>query len=585
MPRIKTTQPAPDKHKGQRSQELPLYLTRYVPVWSQPKWQESDFWRAVVLNQPFATICRETLISNVITLDWKIEPRDSQLRDEYRDEIDYYTKFLEHTGEYDYTQIVEWLLADMLDLPFGGASELGYMGDSPENRLVWMRPLDGGTLFPTHSMKYPVGQSIKENPTNIVYFPKHAVARLYMSPRTELLREGWGMAPPEKIYLAIELLRRGDNYYANLLLDTPEVGILDLMDMAKEDAEDWVKSWRDMLTGIDAFKIPVLYQHTQPAKFIPFTRSPAEITYDKTTMRYAAITAAGYGMSLSDIGLQVVSGGGETLAGSIRQERRMRKTGFGRLKKKVKYFFDRILPDYLEFKWIDLDDEMSVAIGRARLASATAFGQMITDNVLTPKEARLQLIADGQITISIPEEIPENELPEMGDDDKTKSAERPSMLGRPVAATAGGHGEVRGGVFTQSIAATLFENEKLLDILADASIKTRSDIMDTDLLDAIELPVTDIKNDWDEKYLAYSQRNGISYEDTVEDFSSALEYVIYDTENYIKQSLSSLLIMYNALDGDSDINELLEIVYNRSIAHVSDEIIKILKQFGENKNG
>ena len=58
--------------------------------------------------------------------------------------------------------------------------------------------------------------------------------------------------------------------------------------------------------------------------------------FDRVTVKYAAIVAAGYGISLSDIGIQVTASGGETLAGSIRQERRTRKTGFARFKKKMK---------------------------------------------------------------------------------------------------------------------------------------------------------------------------------------------------------------------------------------------------------
>jgi hypothetical protein len=460
---------------------------------------------------------------------------------------------------------------------------LGYIGDNPINSLAWIRPLDGGTLFPTHNMKYPVGQSIKENPTNVVYFPKHAIARIYMSPRTDLMREGWGMAPPEKIYLALELLRRGDSYYANLLLDTPEVGILDLMDMAKEDAEDWVKSWRDMLTGIDAFKIPVLYQHTQAAKFIPFTRSPAEIAYDKTTMRYAAITAAGYGMSLSDIGLQVVSGGGETLAGSIRQERRTRKTGFGKLKKKVKFFIDRILPEYLEFKWIDLDDEISVAIGRARLANATAFSSLIDKQILTPKEARLQLLADGQITISIPEEIPDADKTQFDELGSGNSAERPSMLGRPVAPTAGGQGEVRNGVLSRSVREFIY-NQQMLEAVVDNDLVSRSDD-DYPELDFASLPVQEIKDEWGSIFLSYSAKNNAIDNDTLEIFLSELELVIYDTENKLKKQIVDTMVIYNDVDSNGSINELLEIVYNWAIRYLSDVIVKLMKTYGENKNG
>jgi len=458
MPKVKTTMPPPSREKGQRSLDLPdIYFNRILPLWRQPEWFHADMWRNVVASQPFAMVAKDTIIQNVLALDWKIEPRDSTQRDELKSDIDYYTKFFENNGNYDYTQIIEWIGSDLLDLPFGAAAELGRQSDDPNGRLIWMKLLDGGTLFPTLNDDWPVGQLLKEAPSVPVIFPAHAINRIYMSPRTWIRREGWGVAPPEKIYLALELLNRGDYYYANLLLDTPEVGILDLGDMEKSSAAEWVDAWKSLLGGIDPFKVPVLYEHTSQAKFISFSRSPTEMMFDKATMKYAAILAAGYGLSLSDIGIQAVTSGGETLAGSIRQERRTRKTGVGIVKKKFKYFFDRILPAELSFNFIDLDDEVSVAIGRSRLANATAWGMLIDKRIFTPEEARQQTIADGLVSISVPEEVPaDSEFPEpqapFG-----QSPERPSMLGRPVAPSAGGQGEVRSDVFSSNL-------NKVLDI-------------------------------------------------------------------------------------------------------------------------
>jgi len=161
--------------------------------------------------------------------------------------------------------------------------------------------------------------------------------------------------------------------------------------------------------------------------------------FDKAIMKYAGICAAGYGLTLSDLGFSATSSGGETLAGGIRQERNTRKTGLAVAKKKNAAFFTRMLPPELKFTFIDLDDELSVALGRARLANATAWGQMIDKKVFTPEEARMQTIADGLITISVPEKVPESEFPEL-----TPSAqERPGMLGKPVSPSTGGYGEVK----------------------------------------------------------------------------------------------------------------------------------------------
>jgi hypothetical protein len=233
----------------------------------------------------------------------------------------------------------------------------------------------------------------------------------------------------------------------NLLLDTPEAGILDLGDMEKSSAEEWVQAWRDMLNGIDPFKIPVLYEHEKPVNWIPFTRSPTEIMFDKAILRYGAILTAGYGITLSDIGYPSSTSGGDTLAGTIRNERISRASGKGTTRAKLKAFFNKMLPKYLKYVYIDLDDETSVAMGRARLATATALGLMVDKLMLSPEEGRQQMIADGLINISIPEKLPAEIKAKQEQKDQLlnqpKSNERPAMLGKPVAPSQGGYGEVR----------------------------------------------------------------------------------------------------------------------------------------------
>jgi hypothetical protein len=456
--RIKHTAPAPSRHPHQRQLALPDYLYRVLPAWRNPEWLEASAWRAAVQQQPVAVTCRETLISNMVSLDWKIEPRESDQRDELKEDIDYYTKFFEYTGDYDYQELLEWVLKDALDLPFGGAVELGWENDTPpsetsNSKLLWIEPLDGGTLYPTLDTDYPVGQILREYITSEVYFPKYAISRVYCSPKTDIRRKGWGMAPPEQIFLALQLINRGDLYYANLLLDTPEVGILDLGDIDAVSAKQWVESWQNLLRGVDPFKIPVLYEHEKPAQFISFTRSPTEITFNNTILHYTALVTSGYGMSLSDIGMQVSSSGGETLAGSIRQERRTRKTGFARIKNKTRLFWNRMLPPSLEWKYTDIDDELAVALGRARLATATALGLIADKGMISPQEGRLQLISDGLMDISMPEELPEDAKPvferqfENSPFGGGQSQERPGLLGKPIAPSQGGYGESKAELY------------------------------------------------------------------------------------------------------------------------------------------
>ena len=437
MPRVKKTYPTPSRKTGQRSVD-PLYLNRILPQWNRPGWLTGQQWRTVVEMQPTALACRNTMNANISALEWAIEARDSTQRDESKPEIQYYTKLIEHGGDLDYVGLVEWIGKDAQDLPFGGAAEIIREGDSPDGKVKWILPLDGATCFPTENYNFPVGQAYNGEE---VYFPDYAVDRIYISPRPQIDRKGWGVAPPEAIYMAMEMLGRGDIYYASLLMDTPQAGILDLGDMAQDSAQEWIEAWKSLLGGIDPFKIPVLYEHTQKAEFISFTKSPADLMFDKALSKYVILTCAGYGMSTSDIGLPSTSSGGETLAGSIRQERRTRRTGHALMKKKWINFWNKILPENLQFKFIDLDDEVSVAMGRARLASATAFNILITSGTITPNEGRQQLIADGLFTITMPETIEGGDKPQPPANKANNT--NSNMLGKPISPSQGGYGEVK----------------------------------------------------------------------------------------------------------------------------------------------
>ena len=508
MPRAKTAAPRPSREKGQRSLDLPEALIRHVPAWKTKALTDGTVWRNIVDAQPIAGLCRETIISNYISLDWKIEPKDSDRRDEMKEEIQYYTDFFTNTGDYDYETIIEWVGKDLLDIPFGGAVEVGREGDQPDGKVRWLEFVDGATLFPYPNKGWPVYQKVPHNPTQVVFFPKHAINRVYYSPNTAILKEGWGIPPPEKIYLALELLVRGDRYYANLLLDTPEAGILDLGDMSKESAEAWVKGFQQMMGGIDPMKIPVLYEHNNEVKFLPFGKPPTDLMFDRVTARYASIIAAGYGISLSDIGIQTTTSGGDTLAGSIRDERKSRRTGFARFKKKMISFFNFMLPKDLEYKIIDMDDELSVALGRARLANATAAAQYIDRKIFTPGEMRLQAIADGLISISVPEEIPEEEFPEEPMDGESK--ERTNMLGKPIAPSQGGHGEVlpRGDVFSDEIHRMLDVSDTAIRQLVRSAIKPMS-IQTQKVLEELDEDELSAWDDWYDEVLWGKDTEGI----------------------------------------------------------------------------
>lgn len=452
MARKKTPQSlTTDKHEGQQSARggLQSYFLRNVPLWNPPAWQEAAKWRLFVEKQSIASICRDTLANYLNSLDWMIVARDTEKKDELKGAIKHYTKLFERGNAYwwemDFSSQVEWFTKDLFTLPFGTASELGRLDDNPKGRVVWIRPLDGGTLAPTLNFEFPIVQSAPSTQLNPVFLSRDFSSRAYLSPRTELQREGWGYAPPERIWRAIEMVSTGDNYYAQFLIDTPEAGVLDLMDMDKSTAEEWVRGAQDLFFGVGALKIPVLYEHEQAAKWIPFGRPPSELMYDSVTMKYASIICSGYGLTLSDIGFSSDTGGGDTLAGTIRMERVGKSSGKALAKKKWLWYANQILPDALKWTWIDYDDERNVSKGRARLASAQAANSWINDRVFLPSEIRKQTIADGLFSIDLPEDIDENS-PEFKDVQNRQGVQgggnRASNLRTPQSPSMGGHGEI-----------------------------------------------------------------------------------------------------------------------------------------------
>lgn len=471
--------PQPSRERGQRSMLVSdAYFARMIPGWSQPSTLSSAQWRAWVAAQPVAVTCKETLVSNIADLDWKITPRESDMRDELKGLIKHYEKFFRRAGDsgLDWIGFLEWFINDLNDLPFGTAWEVGRKGDSPDGRAIWMEPIDGGTLYPTNNKDFPVFQYYNGYDAT---FPAHAVARAYLNPRPEIERKGWGIAPPEKIFMAMEMLARGDRYYAQLLLDIPPAGIFDLGDITWEDANTWIESFRTFTQGgsMESFKIPVLAEHTGEVKFIPLGKDPNAIMYDIITLKYAALVVAGYGMSLGDIGLQGSSASGETLAGSIRGEQKTNRTGKARNKGKIKYFIESILPPSLQFDFIDTDGERLSMLGRARLANATAMNQFREMEAISPEEGRLQMIQDGIFTISMPEKPPAEAKkpvePVMGAFGK-KPAERPGQVGAPQAPSLGGDGEVKKSLISFKPSNLDWTIESVVSIIAPNVYETLS---------------------------------------------------------------------------------------------------------------
>lgn len=419
---------------------LEVALYRVLPKWVSPRHMDGTLWRTVVRNQMMAMICRDTLVMEIVGLDWAIRARDLDRKDELQASVDHHTKVFLKGDEWGYDELVDRLLQDTLDIPFGGALET-LRNDNTDlderGQLEHIYNIDGATLAPTPDPDYPVVQYYNIGALPPIFLNQDEVDRIYLTPRAQIERRGFGMAPPERIYLALELLARGDRYYANLLLDTPAAGILDMVDISESAARAWVGSFQELMIGSEAFKVPVLYEHEKPVSWIPFTQSPAELLFDTTTLKYAALVTAGYGMTLRDIGIGDPQ---RTLASQMREGVQSSRHMFGLLTVKLKYMFDRILPPDLEWRPQRDDVETLVARGRARLAMARGYKEM-EGGPFTPEEVRRQAIEDGFVTIDIDPEWEEPTPPTtLGEEDFTQEHH---LLGEPKTPSQGGQGELR----------------------------------------------------------------------------------------------------------------------------------------------
>lgn len=450
---------ATTKEPKQKSLEAPSYLRRHLPNFLTPTWiEKGERWRQVVRNEPVAIICRDRLIVYAQALPWTITARDVKSEKKLEPDIKYYQEYVLR----DFDTILDLLWQDALDLPAGGNVELvrfprnvlptvehegeTYKVTQPNARghIYKIIHIDGATIAPTHDPEFPVMQKTPGDLANLVYFSRNEIGRIILTPRPEMRVKGYGMPPPQRIYMAISLTYYGHQYYAKLLLDTPEAGILDLLDMDRESAEEWVSSYQTLLQGVDPQKIGVLYEHTQAAKWIPFGRPPSEMSYDSISAKYSRIIAAGYWLTLADIGMDP---SGKTMAGEIRRQRETRLTGFGMIREKTKNFINnQVLPPYLEFDWVERDDEALASTGRARLLNAQALKAMAEGGFITQEEGQQQLKKDGLLTIDLKAKPEQPEQPQMAPGTKALPAQSEGNETKQemerVPPSQGGRGEV-----------------------------------------------------------------------------------------------------------------------------------------------
>lgn len=412
----------------------------------------AETWRTLAANQPIAELCKQKLSLHAQATEWSIEAKEAKEADEYKEDIEYYTKLLDHPAM-PFDEWIDLMINDMLDLPQGATSELvrwkpgkGPLKHGHENGHVHeIHFVDGATVRPTGDREIPVVQQVSNH---VVYFEQLEVARMLHGRRPELKLQGYSRPPLEKAYLAIQMLYYGDAYYAKYLMDTPEAGILYLGDMDQESATEWLDGFRALFGGASPFKVPVIAGTEKPPQWTPFSLDPSKIAYDQTIERYGKIVAASYGLKMSDLGLD---GGQETLAGKIRDERAFMGTGMGAILIKIENMINsRILPDYLVFRFKVHSEETIIQKMRARLMAGQAAKVLEEAQIATAAELQQQFKLEGLLTVPLEapsgnppptEPLAEHDLPTEARQNPTNGQVRNEMERVPVA--EGGEGDIR----------------------------------------------------------------------------------------------------------------------------------------------
>lgn len=347
-----------------------LYLVRSPfinPAMYIPGLLDTARWR-LVAAEPINKLARRMIQREVSSLNWniRINPKGfdnsginfEQAKNYYQDAIK------------DFRNLASKALKGVCELPQGGAWEVGWIkpaifGEGDRGTLSFIEHIDAGTLHPTTSKDWPIVQIDPLATLRRVLFSSEEVLRILASPYDEFDKEWWQESPTMASYMAIEALSRIYIYYLKQLHDTPVAGILDLMDFSENDARSWAKSFREMLEGIDPVKIPILYQHSQPAKWLPMGRNPAELSIPQQFKQYAEIVLGNYGLSTSD--LRIFEAADQSKAGAAVSRKITTQSGISFWAELIKDSIQALLPKYLLFEYDDPDveEERTKAMVRA----------------------------------------------------------------------------------------------------------------------------------------------------------------------------------------------------------------------------
>lgn len=388
------TAPDPTRLSNNNSSYVQPFLWRKTLAPTSPFGISAEQWRYIIARAPVVAVCIRTLVLQLTAIPWKLMGDDPK-------EAEYYTDVLNNANDETFDTFIERLVQDVLTVPFGGAMEAVRYRSGGE--LAKIYHVDGGSLFPTYDPDHPFVQVDPDNSQRYVTFTKEQISRMKWAPMSDMRNYEWTKPPVMEVFSAVEALMRSDVFYSQFLSNTPEAGILDLMDMDERSAKEWVKSWQELMLGIDPMKVPVLYAHSTEAKFIPFSRSPGELTLPELVKRYAEVVCAAFGMNIGDLGLFEHT---NTLAGSSRQQAMSKRQGLPSLMRKFKNFISGVFPKTVHFEWDVLDEDDRLRKEQSKLARANTLRILATPIDPTTGEAifpldiiRKQAILDDLINV------------------------------------------------------------------------------------------------------------------------------------------------------------------------------------------
>jgi len=389
------------KAKGLRE---PTYMLRQPAVFFDAISLGAENWRRLVGQAPVVRACIQTLIMQITGLNWSIESEDEKL-------AEYFEGVLNGADDgAGFENMVARVIEDTLTVPFGGAWEIGSYSDGT---VAWLAHLDGGLMKPTYQANFPYAQLDPwAGALNSVLFRPGEVSRVMWQPQTNVRVYGWTRTPCMDCLPAIQGLLRSDRFWQTMMTDSPPVGILEVPGFNEDEARDWLEGWKTMVAGIDALKVPVLYggsaggDNVKAAQFIALAPSATEAQLPELVKRYAEMVCAAFGMNVGDLGL---FGQELRLAGATKLIELSKRQGLAHVLRRIKQRLDSdVLPDGVEFVWEDVELEDTIRRESARKIRADAIANLASPmiGVISPDEARQQLVADGILTVELPENAP-----------------------------------------------------------------------------------------------------------------------------------------------------------------------------------